>query len=156
MNPEFHSPLPPAPCIIEQGILINKEDMERVLNDLGQVNYHYQLDGKSQAEGQGWILDVFSDPHRATIVMNQSLYLNVHSFDYLEIGLDEEGKTIVDLWQESRQLRLISLDNLLFPRDGNNYFIPADLEAAVSEVLSAQLDMQLDQEDFQDFTDFRF
>ena len=153
MNPEFHSPLLPAPCIIDQGILINKEDMERALNDLGQVNYHYQLDGKSQAEGQGWILDVFSDPRQATIVMNQSLYLNVHSFDYLEISLDEEGKTIIDLWQETRQLRLIPLDNLLFPQNGNHYFVSADLEAAVSEVLSAQLDMQWDQEDFLDFTD---
>ncbi len=148
MNPEFTSPLLPAPCIINQGILVQKEDMERALNDLGKVNYNYQLDGTSQTEGQGWILDVFSDPTQATIVLNQSLYLNVNSFDYLEIGLDEEGKTIIDLWQETRQLRLIPLDNLLFPQDGNNHFIPADLEAAVSEVLSAQLDVQMDQEDF--------
>lgn len=151
MNSESHSPPLPAPCVIAHGILINKEDIERALSDLGQVNYHYQLDGKSQAEGQGWILEVFNDPHQATIVMNQSLYLNVNSFDYLEIGLDEEGKTIIDLWQETRQLRLIPLDNLLFPQNGNHYFVSADLEAAVSEVLSAQLDMQWDQEDFPDF-----
>lgn len=152
MNSEFHSAPLSAPCVIDQGILINKEDMARALGDLGQVNYHYQLDGKCQAKGQGWILDVFSDPQQATIVMNQSLYLNVNSFDYLEIGLDEEGKTIIDLWQETRHLRLIPLNNLLFPQNGNHYFVSGDLEAAVSEVLSAQLDMEWDQEDFPDFT----
>ncbi|MBD2652133.1 MULTISPECIES: hypothetical protein [Synechocystis] len=148
MNPEFHSPLLPAPCVIEQGILVNKEDMQRVLNDLGQVNYYYQLDGKSQAEGQGWILDVFSDAQQATIVTNQSLYLNVNSFDYLEISLDHQGKTIVDLWQESRHLRLVPLDDWLNPREGYSQLMPLDLEEAVAEVLAARLDVQRDEEDF--------
>ncbi|MBE9195680.1 hypothetical protein IQ219_10275 [Synechocystis sp. LEGE 06083] len=148
MNPEFHSPLLPAPCVIEQGILVNKEDMQRVLNDLGQVNYYYQLDGKCQAEGQGWILDVFSDAQQATIVTNQSLYLNVNSFDYLEISLDHQGKTIVDLWQESRHLRLVPLDDWLNPREGYSQLMPLDLEEAVAEVLAARLDVQRDEEDF--------
>ncbi|MBE9202477.1 hypothetical protein IQ218_02070 [Synechocystis salina LEGE 06099] len=148
MNPEFHSPPLPAPCVIEQGILVNKEDMQRALNDLGQVNYYYQLDGKSQAEGQGWILDVFSDAQQATIVTNQSLYLNVNSFDYLEISLDHQGKTIVDLWQESRHLRLVPLDDWLNPREGYSQLTPLDLEEAVAEVLAARFDVQRDEEDF--------
>jgi hypothetical protein len=148
MNPEFHSPLLPAPCVIDQGILVNKEDMQRTLNDLGQVNYYYQLDGRSQAEGQGWILDVFSDPQQATIVTNQSLYLNVNSFDYLEISLDNQGKTIVDLWQESRQLRLVPLDGWLNPRENHSQLMPFDLEEAVAEVLAARFDVQKDEEDF--------
>lgn len=148
MNPEFH-PLPlPAPCVIEQGILVNKEDMQRALNDLGQVNYYYQLDGISQAEGQGWILDVFSDTQQATIVTNQSLYLNVNSFDYLEISLDNQGKTVMDLWQESRQLRLMPLDGWLSPRENHGQLMPLDLEEAVAEVLAARFDVQTDQEDF--------
>ncbi|MBE9175928.1 hypothetical protein IQ225_12600 [Synechocystis salina LEGE 06155] len=148
MNPEFHSPLLPAPCVIEQGILVNKEDMQRALNDLGQVNYYYQLDGKSQAEGQGWILDVFSDAQQATIVTNQSLYLNVNSFDYLEISLDNQGKTVMDLWQESRQLRLVPLEDWLNPRESYSQLMPLDLEEAVAEVLAARLDVQRDEEDF--------
>ncbi|MCT0254792.1 hypothetical protein KQ311_13360 [Synechocystis sp. CS-94] len=148
MNHEFH-PLPlPAPCVIEQGILVNKEDMQRALNDLGQVNYYYQLDGKSQAEGQGWILDVFSDGQQATIVINQSLYLNVNSFDYLEISLDHQGKTIVDLWQESRQLRLVPLGDWPSPKENCHQFMALDLEEAVAEVLAARLDVQRDQQEY--------
>lgn len=148
MNSEFHAPLLPAPCVVDQGILVNKDDIKRILNDLGQVTYYYQLEGKSQAQGQGWILDVFSDPVQATIVANQSLYLNVNSFDYLEISLNDQGKTMVDLWQESRQLRLIPLDNVIFSEDGLGYFLPTDLETVVSEVLSAKLDVEQDQDDF--------
>jgi hypothetical protein len=148
MNPEFHSPLLPAPCVIEQGILVNKEDMQRALSDLGQVNYYYQLDGISQAQGQGWILDVFSDPQQATVVTNQSLYLNVNSFDYLEISLDNQGKTIVDLWQESRQLRLMPLDGWLNPRENHGQLMSLDLEELVAEVVAARFDVQTDQEDF--------
>jgi hypothetical protein len=122
--------------------------MQRALSDLGQVNYYYQLDGISQAQGQGWILDVFSDPQQATIVTNQSLYLNVNSFDYLEISLDNQGKTIVDLWQESRQLRLMPLDGWLNPRGNHGQLMSLDLEELVAEVVAARFDVQTDQEDF--------
>jgi hypothetical protein len=148
MNPESHSAQIPAPCIIEQGILVNKDDIKRVLNDLGQVNYYCQLDGQCQGSGQGWILDVFSDLKQATIVMNQSLYLNVNSFDYLQLSVNDQGQTLIDLWQDSRQLRLIPLDSDQCLPDPCQYFLSSDLESVVSEVLSAQLDVQLDQDSF--------
>jgi hypothetical protein len=148
MNPEFLPSRLAAPCIIEQGILINKDDIKRALSDLGQVDYCYQLDGKCQRSGQGWILDVFSDAKQATIVMNQSLYLNVNSFDYLQLGVNAQGQTVLDLWQDDRQLRLIPLDSDQFIPDPCQYFLSSDLESVVSEVLSAQLDVQLDQDGF--------
>jgi len=148
MNPEFSPSQLPAPCIIEQGILVNKDDIRRVLSDLGQVNYSYQLDGQCQGSGQGWILDVFCDLKQATIVMNQSLYLNVNSFDYLQLGVNDQGQTLIDLWQDNRQLRLIPLDSDQFLPDPCQYFLSSDLESVVSDVLSAQLDVQLDQEGF--------
>ena len=148
MNPEFTPSRLPAPCIIEQGILINKDDIKRVLSDLGQVDYFCQLDGQCQGAGQGWILDVFNDVKQATIVMNQSLYLNVNSFDYLQLSVNDQGQTLIDLWQDSRQLRLIPLDSDQCLPDPCQYFLSSDLESVVSEVLSAQLDVQLDQDSF--------
>ncbi|MEB3228600.1 MAG: hypothetical protein VKJ27_09465 [Synechocystis sp.] len=146
MSPEFSPSRLPAPCIIEQGILVNKDDIKRVLNDLGQVNYFCQLDGQCQGSGQGWILEVFSDLKQSTIVMNQSLYLNVNSFDYLQLSVNEQGQTLIDLWQDSRQLRLIPLDNDPFIPDPHQYFLSSDLESVVSHVLAAQLDVQQDQD----------
>jgi hypothetical protein len=148
MTSEFFLSRLPAPCVVEQGILVNKDDIKRALGDLGQVNYSYQLDGQCQGSGQGWILDVFSDLKQATIVMNQSLYLNVNSFDYLQLSVNEQGQTLIDLWQDGRQLRLIPLDNDQLFSDPCRFFLTSDLESVVSEVLSAQLDVQLDQDSF--------
>ncbi|MEY2985225.1 MAG: hypothetical protein RLZZ568_1842 [Cyanobacteriota bacterium] len=148
MNSEFSPSQVPAPCIIEQGILVNKDDIKRVLGDLGQVNYSCRWDGQCQGSGQGWILEVFSDVTQATIVTNQSLYLNVNSFDYLQLSVNDQGQTLIDLWQDSRQLRLIPLEGDRYFPDPCQYFLPSDLESVVSEVLAAQLDMQLDQEGF--------
>lgn len=58
------------------------------------------------------------------------------------------GKTVMDLWQESRQLRLMPLDGWLSPRENHGQLIPLDLEEAVAEVLAARFDVQTDQEDF--------
>jgi len=76
----------PAPCIIESGILVNKEDIKRLINDLTQVRYIHSLDGVIQNQGQGWILEVFNDSTQATVVINNSLYINIQSFDYLQLN----------------------------------------------------------------------
>lgn len=133
-----------APCFIESGLILNKEDMKRLLNDLGSVRYCHYLDGQLFNEGEGWIVDVFSDPHHATMVTNETLYLNTHSFDYLEMGRTTEGETYFDLVQEQRQLRLI-------PNKGHQGAVEIReeldvdvLEAMVNQVLSAKWDVQLD------------
>lgn len=148
LNPEFSDSPLPAPCVIEEGILVNKDDIQRALSDLGHVNYCYQLDGQCQGEGEGWILDVFNDGKQATIVMNQTLYLNVNSFDYLQLSTNDHGQTLIDLWQDTRQLRLIPIETDVLPPDPYQYFSTSDLEFVVSEVLSAQMDVQQDQESF--------
>ncbi len=145
MNSEFSPPPLPAPCIVEQGIVVNKDDMQRILSDLGQVGYHYQLEGKWESKGQGWILEVFRDSQQSTIVTNQSLYLNVNSFDYLQLGLDSRGEATIDLFQENRQLRLIPINNQLSLTDSCALLLETDLEAVVSGAIAAQWDMQQDQ-----------
>ncbi len=136
----------PAPCIIDFGTIVDREDMKRLLNDLGRVRYIHSLENTQQSEGEGWIQEVFSDPHRSTLVANGSIYLNIQSFDYLQIQKSPENRTYFDLIQDNRQLRLIPLSN--FPQDpeGRNN-LNADFEEMLTDVLSSKWDMHVDEDD---------
>ena len=136
----------PAPCIIDFGTIVDREDMKRLLNDLGRVRYIHSLENTKQSEGEGWIQEVFSDPHRSTLVANGSIYLNIQSFDYLQIQKSPENRTYFDLIQDNRQLRLIPLSN--FPQDpeGRNN-LNADFEEMLTDVLSSKWDMHVDEDD---------
>jgi hypothetical protein len=135
----------PAPCIIDTGTIVNKQDMGRLLTDLGRVRYIHTLDGKLQNEGEGCVLEVFADPNRSTIIANRALYLNVQSFDYLQLNQSPEQETYFDLIQDNRQLRLIPLSNAY--QEQSNQQLNADaLETMVAQVLSAKWDVQIDDE----------
>jgi hypothetical protein len=133
----------PAPCIVESGILVNKDDIKRLLNDLTYVAYVHSLDGKIQNQGKGWILEVFSDLNQATLVVNNSLYINIQSFDYLQINQLSDSKTCFDLIQDNRQLRIVPLNNPVQEQQESD-LDTATLEAMLTEVLSAKWDVQID------------
>lgn len=143
---EKHHQLP-APCIIDCGTIVNKQDIKRLLNDLGRVRYIHTLDGKNQSEGEGWVLEVFADPHQSTLIANQSIYINIDSFDYLQLNKADDGEACFDLIQDNRQLRLIPLSNFLDERGGTSNFDADAIEAMVTQVLSAKWDVQLDDDD---------
>jgi hypothetical protein len=145
-EPSASSQRSPAPCIVDLGTVINKQDMQRLLIDLGRVHYSYTQDGVLSSEAEGYILEVFADPYRSTLVANHALYLNVHSFDYLELDKDAEQKPVFNLVQEGRVLRLLPLTNPL-QEDYTRTLDEATLEAVVAEVLSAGLDVQIDDEE---------
>lgn len=134
----------PAPCLIESGILVNKEDIKRLINDLTHVHYIHTLDGRVQNQGKGWILEVFSDSNQATVVINNSLYINIQSFDYLQLTQISPQEAYFDLIQDNRQLRLIPLvtTNQDQPPSKNLNF--DSLESMLNDVLSAKWDVQLD------------
>jgi hypothetical protein len=136
----------PAPCIVDTGIVVSKQDMQRLLADLNRVRYSYKQDGKLISEGEGYILEVFADPQHSTLVANHTLYLNVHSFDYLELTQSPEQQTCFDLIQDHRQLRLMPLSNPLQEQTTRNLNVAA-LEAVVAEVLSANWDVRIDDEE---------
>ncbi|MEO0947669.1 MAG: hypothetical protein AAFY11_05900 [Cyanobacteria bacterium J06641_5] len=137
----------PAPCIVDSGTLVNKEDMQRLLGDLAHVRYMHQLDGKLQGIGEAYVAEVFSDPQQATLVANGVIHLNVYSFDCLRLYQDSEGQPYFDLVQDNRQLRLIPLSDPLSDRQVASDLAPGDLEAMVAQVLSAKCDVQFDDED---------
>ena len=139
------SPQPlPAPCIIDSGIIVNKEDMRRLLNDVGRVHYLHTLEGLIQSEGEGWIMEIFADATQSTLVANHALYLNLHSFDYLILDSNDEEQTCFELVQENRHLRLTPLSSPLQEEVVNSYLDVEALEAMVTQVLSAQWDVQWD------------
>jgi len=136
----------PAPCIIDTGTIVNKRDMCRLLTDLSRVRYIHLQDDVSVSEGEGYIVEVFADPQRATLIANHALYINVHSFDYLEIGQSADQESWFDLIQDDRHLRLIPLSNPMQEQTTHRLNVAA-LEAVVAEVLSANWDVQIDDEE---------
>lgn len=136
----------PAPCLVDTGIVVNKQDMHRLLADLGQVRYVYTQDGVLLSEGEGYVLEVFSDPIQSTLVANSAIYINVCSFDYLQLKRSPDQGTYFDLVQDGLRLRLIPLVNPV-QEQIDRRLSAATLEAVVAEVLSAGWDARLDGED---------
>lgn len=136
----------PAPCLVDAGIVASKQDMHRLLSDLSRVRYCYLQDDKVQSEDEGYVMEVFADPQRSTLVANHTLYLNVHSFDYMELGQSPDGYPCFNLIQDCRLLRLIPLTNPLEEQNARRLNAAA-LEAVVTEVLSASWDVRMDDED---------
>lgn len=140
----------PAPCLVDEGTVINKKDMLRILQHLGRVRYCHMQGQTLLKQGEGYVIEVFSDPHQATLVANRSLHINVNSFDYLEMGQLSGQQSFFDLIQDGWHLRLIPLSNPLQERtlpDIND----AALEAMLTEALSARWDACLD-DDANDFS----
>ena len=133
----------PAPCIIDTGIITNKIDMGRLLADLGRVRYVYIQDGKLTSQGEGDVMEIFTNPQQATLIANHALYLNLHSFDYLELKQSLEKETYFDLMLDSTCLRLIPLSTPLQERVTRN-LNAGSLEAMMDQVISAKWDAEID------------
>ncbi len=139
----------PAPCIVDTGIVVNQDDIKRLLQDLDRVRYVHLIDNQIHSEGKGSIKEIFRDPHQSTLIANSNLYINLQSFDYLKLSKSTDKQTSFVLIQENRQLHLIpesqSSQRLAAHQ---NTIDAATIEAMVTEVLSARLDVQLDDEEF--------
>ncbi len=137
-----------APCIVDEGILINCEDIRRLLTDVCHVYYVHSIEGQVKSEGQGFIQEIFNDPRQSTLIANQKIYINISSFDYLQLSKSTDNETYFDLIQDNRQLRLIPIARTTKPQRISEDINAEAIEAMVAEVLSARLDVQMDDEDF--------
>ncbi|ELS01316.1 hypothetical protein Xen7305DRAFT_00010190 [Xenococcus sp. PCC 7305] len=138
----------PAPCIVDIGTVVNKDDIKRLLNDLCRVYYIHTLDDKVQSEGQGCVIEVFNDPKQSTLVANNNLYINIQSFDFLQLSKSEQDQACFNLVQDNRQLRLIPISRTHPERGLDKTIDTATIEAMMTEVLSAHLDVQFDDDEF--------
>jgi hypothetical protein len=128
---------------VNTGIVVNKLDMRQLLSDIGRVRYTYTQDGKLLSEGEGDVMEVYAHSQRSTLVANNALYLNVHSFDYLELKQSPLQETYLDLIQEGMCLRLIPLSTPLQERR-ERHFNVSTIEAMMEQVLSAKWDAEID------------
>ncbi|MDJ0682492.1 MAG: hypothetical protein QNJ18_21850 [Xenococcaceae cyanobacterium MO_167.B52] len=142
-----HQPIP-APCIVDTGTIVNKDDMKRLLNDLCYVHYIHTIDNKVQSEGKGCVVEVFNDPYQSTLIANSNLYINIQSFDCLQLSQSLEKEPYFDLIQDNRQLRLIPTKNSRQEKNSETPIDAATIEAMMSDVLSARLDVQFDDDEF--------
>ena len=133
----------PAPCLIDTGILVNKQDIIRLLSDLTHVRYLHWQDEQVKSQGEGYILDVFADPQRSTLIANHAVYINVYSFDYLELRQSAEAQAYFDLVQDGLILRLMPMSNPL-QQERTRVDDSVDLEMVVAELLTAKLDAERD------------
>lgn len=101
---------PTAPCIINEGTIINKKDMIRALETLECVEYVDLIDKKMHSKGEGIVIKVFASKDSSTLIINGSIYLNVMSFEHMSYFLDETGDTVIELVSGPRTLKL-------FPRE---------------------------------------
>lgn len=143
MNKKHSSDLP-APCIVDSGIVIHKADMLRLLKGLRNVRYIHRQDDEITNTGEGCVMEVFADPNQATLVANRALYLNVHSFDYLEM-VSSGDETSFALVQDNRCLCLTPVAKCCKNRT-HREIDAAALEAIVTEALSASWDASVDDE----------
>ena len=133
----------PAPCIVDEGIIVNRDDIRRLLADLCHVRYVHKLGGQEASEGQGYVQEIFSDHYQSTLIANQKIYINLQSFDYLRLSVSTEGNTCFDLIQDSRQLSLMPVCH----QNKSQAIAKIDaaaIEAVVTDVLNARFDVQLD------------
>ncbi len=100
-----------APCIINEGTIYHKKDMLRALETFESLDYHYIVDGKSVASGCGELIKVFASKNSATMIVNDSVFINVLSFSYLNFKQLDNRRTELELIAESRSLKLTSSIN---------------------------------------------
>ncbi len=102
-----------APLIVNEGTIFNRKDMIKVLDTLDTVEYTHFVDSKEVAHGQGQVLSIFASHESASLIVNNCLYLNIMSFNYLKFYLDGNKKTVVELISNDHLLRLKAIENLI-------------------------------------------
>lgn len=117
----------PAPCFINEGTIYHKKDMLRALETLENLKYSYVVDGKVVREGQGALLKVFASRHSATLIINNCIFVNVLSFDYLNFKSDKTGATVIDLVEDGRILRFETIEEeIKVPRSNREILASVD------------------------------
>ncbi|MEN9521332.1 MAG: hypothetical protein RLZZ381_3920 [Cyanobacteriota bacterium] len=138
----------PAPCIVDEGIVINQDDIRRLLADLCHVQYVHKISGQETSQGKGYIQEIFSDYNQSTLIANRKIYINIQSFDYLQLSKSTDGKACFNLIQDNRQLSLIPIYRTAQPQAIAKHLDAETIEAMVTDVLTARLDVQFDDDDF--------
>ncbi len=99
-----------APIIIDEGAVYRTLDIVRALLTLDAVEYEYIVDSDKVASGRGWLVRVFYSRDSATLILNNCLYINVSSFDYLKFHKNDKGQLTMSLHSDNSELKLTVLE----------------------------------------------
>ncbi|MBS3908758.1 MAG: hypothetical protein KGZ93_03945 [Actinobacteria bacterium] len=132
----------PAPCIVNEGILINKKDMRRALETLESVKYTYNVDGDTISEGEGVVVKVFSNAETSTLIVNGCIFLNILSFNYLRFFPHDNNLSVIELVDDIKILKLtpVEEDNKRANRVNREIFAAAHYDEEVPAELFDEID----------------
>lgn len=136
------------PCIIDNGILYNPKDIQKVLRDLGQVSYSYILDNQIKGSGEGYVVSVVSNNSSANIIVNKRIYLNVSGFEYMQLK-NEDSKSVIELISNDSILRFIPVNSSVEENHANDIILTHPSELTDDELDEAFAEINFD-DDFDD------
>lgn len=95
-------------CLVDYGTIYAKRDMVRILRDLDKVRYVDMLNNVVASEGEGYVIEVFSNGFDSTLIFNNRLHINVNGFDYLEIKTNPNKEVALISGHRTIRLRPVS------------------------------------------------
>ncbi len=98
------------PCIVDNGILFNPKDIQKILRDLGQVTYSYIINDQIEGTGEGYIVSVVANNSSANMIVNKRIYINVSGFDYMNL-INEDNQAIIEMVSYDSILRFVPANN---------------------------------------------
>ncbi|MFP5504410.1 MAG: hypothetical protein ACLGIN_18145 [Candidatus Sericytochromatia bacterium] len=119
-------------CIVDEGIVVNRRDMVRILRDLGHVRYTDFEEDQVRTAGEGYVTSVFANFKGSTIIVNKRLYINVNSFSYLRLSKLEDDTAAIDLVDDQRRVRLVPVSDPLQERQAFMAAEPALVHSATT------------------------
>lgn len=136
------------PCIIDNGIIYNHKDIQKILRDLGQVNYSYLINNDLKGQGEGYIVSVVSNNSSANIIVNKRIYLNVSGFEYMQLKT-EDNQAYIDLINHDTILRFLPLNSSVEEISNNEIVLTHPSELTDDELDEAFAEINFD-DDFDD------
>ena len=98
-------------CFVNDGIIYQKKDMLRILSDLLFVRYEQYDSSDLKKSGEGRVFRVYNNTTNSSVLMNGRIYLNVNSFEYLQIHTDPNTNTsYFELFTPDFSIRIYPLD----------------------------------------------
>lgn len=133
------------PCIIDNGILYNPKDIQKVLRDLGQVAYSYIINEQVKGLGEGYIVSVVANNSSANIIVNKRIYINVSGFEYMQLR-QEESQAIIELISHDTILQLVPVANTLEDATNGNLILTHSTDLTDEEFDEAFAEINFDDE----------
>lgn len=100
-----------APLFIGTGTITGVRDMVRAMETIEAFTYTYTVEGERIAEGGATLVKILADPESSTLLVNECLFVNIASFDYLTFETAENGRTRFELHADGATLEIVPIED---------------------------------------------